>query len=41
MVHKELEMFFIAYNLIRALIVQAGATYLSQELDELTDNFLL
>ncbi len=27
MVHKELEMFFIAYNLIRALIVQAGATY--------------
>ena len=27
MVHKELEMFFIAYNLIRALIVQAGAIY--------------
>ncbi len=26
MVHKELEMFFIAYNLIRCLIVQAGAT---------------
>lgn len=25
MVHKELEMFFIAYNLIRCLIVQAGA----------------
>ena len=25
MVHKELEMFFIAYNLIRSLIVQAGA----------------
>jgi hypothetical protein len=24
MVHKELEMFFIAYNLIRCLIVQAG-----------------
>ena len=26
MLHKELEMFFIAYNLIRCLIVQAGAT---------------
>jgi len=26
MVHKELEMFFIAYNLIRCLIVQAGTT---------------
>lgn len=25
MVHKELEMFFIAYNLIRCLLVQAGA----------------
>ena len=25
MVHKELEMFFIAYNLIRSLLVQAGA----------------
>ncbi len=25
MLHKELEMFFIAYNLIRCLIVQAGA----------------
>src|SRR5438105_656034 len=25
MVHKELEMFFIAYNLIRCLIIQAGA----------------
>ena len=25
MVHKELEMFFIAYNLIRCLMVQAGA----------------
>ena len=24
MVHKELEMFFIAYNLIRCLVVQAG-----------------
>ncbi len=24
MVHKELEMFFIAYNLVRCLIVQAG-----------------
>ena len=27
MVHKELEMFFIAYNLIRALMVEAGATH--------------
>jgi hypothetical protein len=27
MVHKELEMFFIAYNLIRALMVEAGAIY--------------
>jgi len=27
MVHKELEMFFIAYNLIRALMAQAGAIY--------------
>jgi IS4 transposase len=27
MVHKELEMFFIAYNLIGALMAQAGATY--------------
>jgi hypothetical protein len=27
MVHKELEMFFIAYNLIRLLLVQAGASY--------------
>jgi len=26
MLHKELEMFFIAYNLIRCLMVQAGAT---------------
>jgi hypothetical protein len=26
MVHKELEMFFIAYNLLRCLIVQAGTT---------------
>src|ERR1035438_3376178 len=25
MLHKELEMFFIAYNLIRCLIVEAGA----------------
>ena len=25
MLHKELEMFFIAYNLIRCLIIQAGA----------------
>jgi hypothetical protein len=24
MVHKELEMFFIAYNLIRCLMAQAG-----------------
>lgn len=27
MVHKELEMFFIAYNLIRALMMQAGAIH--------------
>lgn len=27
MVHKELEMFLIAYNLIRALMVEAGAIY--------------
>ncbi len=27
MVHKELEMFFIAYNLIRALMAQAGSLY--------------
>jgi hypothetical protein len=27
MVHKELEMFFIAYNLIRLLKVEAGAIY--------------
>ena len=27
MVHKELEMFFIAYNLIRALMVEAGALH--------------
>jgi len=27
MVHKELEMFLIAYNLIRALVVQAGAIH--------------
>lgn len=27
MVHKELEMFFIAYNLIRALMVEAGAMH--------------
>ena len=26
MVHKELEMFFIAYNAIRCLIAQAGAS---------------
>jgi hypothetical protein len=27
MVHKELEMFFIAYNLVRCLMAQAGALY--------------
>lgn len=27
LVHKELEMFFIAYNLIRALVVEAAATH--------------
>jgi hypothetical protein len=27
LLHKELEMFFIAYNLIRLLLVQAGASY--------------
>ena len=27
MVHKELEMFFIAYNLIRCLMAQAGAIH--------------
>lgn len=27
LVHKELEMFFIAYNFIRALVVEAGATH--------------
>ncbi len=27
MVHKELEMFFIAYNFIRCLMAEAGATY--------------
>jgi hypothetical protein len=27
MVHKELEMFFIAYNLLRALMAEAGAIY--------------
>jgi hypothetical protein len=27
MVHKELEMFFIAYNLIRCLMVQSGAVH--------------
>jgi len=27
LVHKELEMFFIAYNLIRLLVVQAGTTH--------------
>ncbi len=27
MLHKELEMFFIAYNLIRCLMAQAGSTY--------------
>ena len=27
MVHKELEMFFIAYNLIRCLMAEAGAIH--------------
>lgn len=35
MLHKELEMFFIAYNLIRCLMVQAGATN-QAELDRMS-----
>src|SRR5439155_25735981 len=27
MIHKELEMFFVAYNLIRCLMIQAGREY--------------